>query len=493
MARALRRAHVGDLRLGPRHSGNVAGAQPLVIDTGFRPHKGHLELFHSASRFTICVAHRRWGKTVAACALLVTAAMQAAYQRLAQIDQIIAEGRNLAEVDQVPVAQFAYIAPFLKQARRVAWRYVKSFALRTPHCRALDGDNILRWEVERVVRGQKLKVTLGEVHLYGADNADAMRGMYFMGVVGDELADWRPEVLPEVILPTLADYKGWLFIIGTPKGENLLADLWRKWQKRRDAACLMFPASVSDVLPADELGLQRSVLTDAQYRQEFECDFSASAENILLTIDQILRAQERGKSVDEPDFRGLSRIMGVDVARFGDDRSSIGRRIGNWWQEPIVRKGIDNMELAALVAHEAERFQPDAIFVDAGRGEGVIDRLRQMGHRAIEVNFGGTPDDPTYADKRSEMWDLMAQAVTVEAVLPISDELLRDLAAPTYDFMRSTGKFHLEAKKDMKARIGRSPDVGDAYALTYAYPVVPKSWRSRSDTANTDFDPMEGV
>lgn len=440
---------------------------PIQVDMGFRPHSGHAKLFASTSRFTIVVAHRRFGKTIGAIALLVHCAMAA---------PAAGEGR--------PAAQFAYIAPYLKQARRIAWRYLKQFSTVLDNVRVLEGENIIRFGHNGA-----------EIHLYGADNADAMRGMYFMGVVADELADWGADVLPLVVMPTLADHQGWLLIIGTPKGENLLAELWRDWQKRDDAACLMFRADESGVLPADELELQRSILTDRQFRQEFLCDFDASAEDILLTIDHVVKAQAR-LVLNEEQTRGLVRIIGVDVARYGDDRSCIARRIGPWWQPPIVLEDIDNMALAARVAAEAAKFKADAIFVDAGRGEGVIDRLRMLGHQAIEVNFGGRPDDPTYANKRAEMWDLMAQHVEAEAILPKGEDgeaLLRDLVAPTYKFRNGDGRFALEGKEDMKKRVGRSPDVGDAYAVTYAAPVVPKSWRNTSTQAESEFDPMEGV
>lgn len=178
-------------------------------------------------------------------------------------------------------------------------------------------------------------------------------------------------------------------------------------------------------------------------------------------------------------------ILGVDVARFGDDQSVICFRKGRdartipW----IKLRRVDTMTLAAQVADAANRYQADAIHVDGGGvGGGVVDRLRQLGHNVREVQFGARADRlqldldaARYSNKRSEMWGHMREALPGLAI-PDDDELEADLCGPQYAFRDGAkgSEIFLERKEHMKARGLPSPDTGDALALTYAYPVQPR-------------------
>ncbi|MGP1257300.1 MAG: hypothetical protein ACTS10_23025, partial [Kiloniellales bacterium] len=115
----------------------------------------------------------------------------------------------------------------------------------------------------------------------------------------------------------------------------------------------------------------------------------------------------------------------------------------------------------------------DAVFVDAGRGEGVIDRLRQLGHSVVEVNFGGRPISARYLNKRAEMWDALAAWLRAGGALPADAALRRDLSTPTYDF-DAANRLRLESKDKLRERGLSSPDLGDALALTFALPVQPR-------------------
>lgn len=175
-------------------------------------------------------------------------------------------------------------------------------------------------------------------------------------------------------------------------------------------------------------------------------------------------------------------ILGVDVARFGDDQSVIYIRKGRDGRthEPIKLRGVDTMELAARVAQLYTHFQADAIFVDeSGVGGGVVDRLRQLKVPVTGVNFGAKPSNlrlhgeaAHYANKRAEMWGEMREWLEGGAI-PNDTELRDDLASPEYSFVLRDGRdaILLESKESMKARGLASPDVADALALTFAYPV----------------------
>jgi len=120
-------------------------------------------------------------------------------------------------------------------------------------------------------------------------------------------------------------------------------------------------------------------------------------------------------------------------------------------------------------------FKPDATFIDAGRGEGVIDRLRQLGFQNIfEVHFGGIPLSPgAYHDKRSEMWGLMKEWLMAGGAIPDMAEIVADLVVPTYSY-DAANAVKLEANDKIKERLGKSPDIGSALALTFAMPVQVK-------------------
>lgn len=165
------------------------------------------------------------------------------------------------------------------------------------------------------------------------------------------------------------------------------------------------------------------------------------------------------------------KLMGVDVARYGDDQSVILVRQGR--KIPYIKRyrEMDVMKLSALVVEAANEEKPDAIFIDAvGLGAGVVDRVRQLGVSCIEVNAGNSADHPKYRNKRAEMWAEMRNWLKNGAELPDDKELLADLTGPEYGYT-DTQKLQLERKKDMKKRGLSSPDAADALALTFAYPV----------------------
>ena len=146
------------------------------------------------------------------------------------------------------------------------------------------------------------------------------------------------------------------------------------------------------------------------------------------------------------------------------------------------------MTLAAHVAREIQAFRPDGVFVDAGCGGGVIDRLRQLGFTVTEVPFGAAAlRAQQYVNKRAEMWGEMAQWLKTAGALPDVAELKADLCQTAYDF-DSSGRLRLEPKEKLKARTGKSPDLADALALTFAAPVCPALARGVSEFAKSDYE-----
>lgn len=196
-------------------------------------------------------------------------------------------------------------------------------------------------------------------------------------------------------------------------------------------------------------------------------------------------------------------VMGVDVARFGDDQSVIWLRRGRDATEGGQDENhpghwrfqkIDTMQLAAKVVEIASDTSPDAVFIDGGGvGGGVIDRCRQLGLDVIEINFGAKATLPGYANMRAQMWARMRDALKDGVCLPHSEDLRTDLTSLEYGY-NSKNDLQLESKEDAKKRGLASPDLADALALTYAQPVYPVrhgGYQGVADTAQSDYDPFD--
>lgn len=205
-------------------------------------------------------------------------------------------------------------------------------------------------------------------------------------------------------------------------------------------------------------------------RIEVKGEFPRTGSNQFIGRDTVDKAAQRALHEDD----GAPLLMGVDVARFGDDESVIRFRRGRDARtiKPTRLKGADTMKLAEVVAGLIERYNPDAVFVDGGGvGGGVVDRLKQMGYRVIEVQSGESASDPEkYLNKRVEMWGEMREWLSVACLDPEDDQLQTDLTGPEYS-VAIKGQLKLETKEAMKKRGLASPDDADSLALTFALPV----------------------
>jgi hypothetical protein len=203
--------------------------------------------------------------------------------------------------------------------------------------------------------------------------------------------------------------------------------------------------------------------------------FPPGQSNTLIGVQEAADASQR--EVLERDYKGAPLVFGIDVARHGDDRTVIFRRQGPVAFTPQVLRVDDTMQLASQIGLAIDKHKPDAVFVDqATFGIAVIDRLRQLGYRVVGVDGGGVAS-PKYHNKRAECWGLMADWLKGGGCTPSDEELISELSAPTYLF-DDHGRLQLEKKKDIKKRLGVSPDKGDALAYTFAAPVARKDLRT---------------
>jgi hypothetical protein len=409
-----------------------------TISIPYVPRPQQLEIHEAMAkhRFGVVVCHRRLGKTYCACAALIHAALTFNSN----------DGR------------FGYIAPYYKQAKKVAWDIFKKLAFNITGVRFMESE---------------LRVVFpngSEIHLIGGDNPDALRGMYLDGVVIDEVADSRPNLWGEVVRPALADRIGWALFIGTFKGVDKLFELYQAAQDMQGWFTMVFPANETGIIPHEELESARAEMTAVQYAREFLCDPMAGSDTVLVPME--LAAEASRRSYLEAQVIGMVRVLGVDVARYGADKSVIFPVAGLKAYEPIVVEKVSNVELAKLVIREIGRFEPDYVRVDAGRGEGVIDFIRASGYKVQEVNFGGSAINPIYANCRSEMLHGVLDWVERGGAIPNIPRLINELSTP-YVGSNDHGKLIVESKKQLKSRGVESTDYLDALALAVGIKLRP--------------------
>lgn len=181
----------------------------------------------------------------------------------------------------------AYIAPWLKQSKAIAWDYVKYYTRNIPGVEYNESE--LRCDFPNGAR----------YRLFGADNPDALRGLYFDKVTEDEPADMRSGFHKTVILPALADREGQCTKIGTPKGHNEFYEDYKAGLEDKDTFVRVYRASETGVLPEWELESLRKAMSDEQYRQEFECSFEAAIQGAYYG-KLIEEAQAAGRICNVP-------------------------------------------------------------------------------------------------------------------------------------------------------------------------------------------------
>jgi len=215
-----------------------------------------------------------------------------------------------------------------------------------------------------------------------------------------------------------------------------------------------------------------------------------------------------------PGDKHAQLLIGVDVARFGDDDSVIWARVGDDARSfpPECHSGLDTVQLVGKVIEKIRFFKDlglnySGLFVDGGGvGGGVVDQLRSFGYAVTEVQFGGGATDKiTYRFKSDEMWGNMRKRIKTRLVLPqVGDakgvEIKEQLTQREFGYTLLGNKIHLESKADMKARLGGgtgSPDIADALALTFAFEVAspppppPLPPQGAPQSKFTDYDPLE--
>lgn len=304
-----------------------------------------------------------------------------------------------------------------------------------------------------------------------AHNADSIKSLEGFNVAWTEEAQSVSQKSLDMLIPTI-------------RADD--AELWFSWNPDQptdavDKALRVSPPVDSIVVRANHTDnpffpevlradMERDKQTDPQkYAHVWLGEYQSQSSAQFISWELIKDAQQR------PVRRGERPLLfGLDVARFGDDRSVLAIREGDSLTRTMIWEKLDTQQLAAFVLEIANTRKPDAIFVDGvGVGGGVVDRLRSLQLRVIEVNAGAKAgQERRYGNKRAEMWGRMKEWLGGRGTLSEWDlDLAAELTGPTYHFDASNRIF-LEKKEDMKKRGLKSPDIADALALTFAEPVA---------------------
>jgi phage terminase large subunit len=254
----------------------------LEVELDYCPRQVFEDFHDRQERWSVIVAHRRCGKTVLCINDLIYRAL----------------------MDDKEDGRYAYVAPYYAQSKTIAWDYLVRFS--QPVLRKANQSEL--W-VE-LMNGARIR-------LFGADNPDALRGLYLDGVVLDEYADMKPSIFGAVLRPLLSDRKGWATFIGTPKGHNAFWEVYNNATQDKSWYVKVLRASQTGLLEQSELDDAAKTMTQDQYLQEFECDFESAI--LGAYFGKEMRALTDGGRIKEIEYDPLFPVHTAWDLGFSDD------------------------------------------------------------------------------------------------------------------------------------------------------------------------------
>lgn len=301
-----------------------------------------------------------------------------------------------------------------------------------------------------------------------ADRPEALAGVHSEHVllIVDE-ASAVPEAVFESAAGSMSGHTATTILISNPTRNSGM--FFKTHHQLRDDWVTMHVSCVGNRLVSTDF-IEQIKATYGESSKAFRVrvlgEFSLRDDDVLIAAELVDGAMSR----DVAASTGEPLIYGLDVARFGDDRTVLAKRRGNVLIEIKSWSGADTMETVGRVVNEAKIDQPQEICVDSiGLGSGVADRLRELSLNVRDVNVSESAAlNPQAARLRDELWLSAKEWLGAKnCKLPKNDELRQELVSPTYTFT-STGKIKVEGKSEMKKRGLRSPDLADALCLTFA-------------------------
>ena len=277
----------------------------VEMSTGYAPRPLQRKIHAEMRRFTVLAIHRRFGKTVCAINELIDGALTCPLLK----------------------PRVAYIAPYYKQAKAVAWDYAKQFTENIPNAKAYESE--LRIDIPL---GEKDgKTNTARLQLFGADHPDSLRGLYFDVVVFDEFGLQPSNIWTEVVRPALADRHGIegnvtrALFLGTPCGKNAFYDMYQEANRKMAEGhpewyAATYRADETGVIDPAELESAREDMPEEDYRQEFLCDWAAAIRGAYYAYD-VGRIRDRGQLMRVPHESHLPVFVAWDLGL--DDASAL--------------------------------------------------------------------------------------------------------------------------------------------------------------------------
>jgi hypothetical protein len=326
--------------------------QVATIGPEHRPHQQ--EAWDNQKRFNILVWHRRAGKTVYAIKWLI---------------------KHTLRGEPQSNRRGAYLAPLYRQAKLIAWSYLKEYT------RDIPGTTFNESELRAVFANG------AEIRLLGAAEPDSLRGLYLDAVVCDEMAQFSPRAWTEIVRPALADRKGKALLIGTVFGRaNLFYDYWMNSEGKDDWYRQLLTVNDTDALDAEEVEAMRGMMDESEFSQELLCDWDAAVKGSYF--GKLMNAVEQeGRATSVPHDPDMTVISSWDLGMADSTVVVLWQRLRTGEVRAIECLEFQNTGLAEIVKelkdrpyNYAEHILPhDAKVRELGTGKSRVEVLRSLG------------------------------------------------------------------------------------------------------------------
>lgn len=360
-------------------------------------------------------------------------------------------------------------APTSAQLFDALWAEVNTWLNKLPE--ALQG--LLNATSDRIVLVAAPKEAFISARTSRADSPDAMQGVHadHVMLIGDE-ASGIPEAIFEAAYGSMSGFSAVTILLGNPvrssgffyEAHTRLKNNWFTMKVSCEDSSRVSREFIEEI--KTKYGEDSNV-----YRVRVLGEFPRSDDDTVIPLELIEAAVDRDVSCSP----NTPIVWGLDVARFGSDSSCLIKRQGNVITEPPkVWKNLDLMQTAGVVKAEwemADTRRPVEILVDSiGLGAGVVDRLRELGLPARGINVSESPSfTGTYLNLRAELWfKAKSWLEKRDCRLPKDDRLRNELSIVRYGFQVGSSKMKIESKDEIRKRGLGSPDVADAFCLTFA-------------------------
>ena len=381
------------------------------------------------------------------------------------------------------VGLYLYLGPLHTQTRQIVWLGGTN-----------EGRKFLDYIPREFVKAQRnavMEIDLingSMIKVVGSDQYDSLMGLNCVGAVFTEYSLQRPEAW-DYIRPMMAANGGWALFNGTPRGLNHMHGMMKMAEKNDDWFAQYLTRDDTGFPTEEQIEEERRAgMKESLIEQEFYCSWTASTESAFIPLDIVEPTVRPEAEISGREYNHEPRILGCDVAYSAKgDKAAICYRQGRKVHFLRWYRGMDNMAFANEIARFIKLVNPHAVFIDNGRGEGVISRLDQMGHSHLVrgIHFGGKVYEEGIANMKALMWtrmmewfldpnkpDMTGLDNCQYANEEVEEQLVKELSTP-FQVVDEKNQIKVESKAQLKTRGVSSPDLAESLGLTFAEEVEP--------------------